>query len=291
LGAIKHLLPKKRGKPNLNNFQRGVLKKISNNHNVVIAHADKGLGPVGIELPKYICWALDGHLLNKTTYSIIPKEQALRDALTLYKNIATWLSKYSAILSANAKKFIQKKLGETINNPFGYFYLTIKLHKSPVSTRPVCSNCTSLPHALGQWVDEQLQPIVKGQSTYFKNSAELKKELDKLMLPSNASLITYNAVSMYTNIDTEDCITRIKEYLFQPATHYWFAPKNPRVIIKAMSLVMRNNRMCFGDLVVHQIKGIAMGMSPAPTITNLFVAIFEAEQIVPIIGMFIMFLR
>jgi tetrahydromethanopterin S-methyltransferase subunit F len=57
-----------------------------------------------------------------------------------------------------------------------------------------------------------------------------------------------------------------------------------------MSLVMRNNRMCFGDLVVHQIKGIAMGMSPAPAIANLFVAIFEAEQIVPIIGTFIMFL-
>jgi hypothetical protein len=189
------------------------------------------------------------------------------------------------------KSLFKKKLGETINNPFGYFYLTIKVHKIPVSTRPVCSNCASLPPALGQWVDEQLQPIVKGQSTYFKNSAELKKELDKLTLPPNALLFTYNAVSMYTNIDMEDCIARIQEYLLRPATHYWFAPKNPRAIIEAMSLVMRNNRMRFGDLVVHQIKGIAMGMSLAPTIVNLFVANFKAEQIVPIIGTFIMFLR
>jgi hypothetical protein len=111
LGAIKRLLSKKQGKPNLNNFQRGVLKKIRNNHNVVIAHANKGLGPIGIELPKYIRWALDEHLLNKTTYSIVPEEQAFHDALTLYKNVATWLSKYSAILSPNAKKFIQKKIG------------------------------------------------------------------------------------------------------------------------------------------------------------------------------------
>jgi hypothetical protein len=258
---------------------------------VVIAHANKGLGSVGIELPKYICWALDEHLLDKTRYSIIPEEQALRDASTLYKNIATWLSKYSAILSANAKKFIKKKLGETINNPFGYFYLTFTLHKSPVSTHPVCSGCASLPQALRQWIDEQLQPIVKEQSTYFKNSAELKKELNKLTLPPNALLFTYNAVSMYTNVNTENCIAYIKEYLLQPATHYRFAPKIPRAIVEAMSLVMRNNRMHFGDLVTHQIKGIVMGMMPAPTIANLFVAIFKAEPIAPIIGTFIMFLH
>jgi hypothetical protein len=133
--------------------------------------------------------------------------------------------------------------------------------------------------------------MVKGQSTYFKNSGELKKELDKLTLPPNALLFTYDAVSIYTIIDTEDCIACIKEYLLKPTSHYRFAPMNPRAIVEAMSLVMRNNRMSFGDLVVHQIKGIAMGMLPAPTIANLFVAIFKAEQIVPIIGMFIMFLR
>jgi len=59
-------------------------------------------------------------------------------------------------------------------------------------------------------VDKQLQPIVKGQSTYFKNSFDLKKELDGITLPANASIFTYDALSMYTNIDTEECIARIK---------------------------------------------------------------------------------
>ena len=84
------------------------------------------------------------------------------------------MSNYWTELSDDAQKFIHRKLSETINDPFGYFYLSIKLHKTPISTRPVCSDCASLPHALGQWVDEQLQPIVKGQSTYFKNSFDLK---------------------------------------------------------------------------------------------------------------------
>jgi hypothetical protein len=45
---------------------------------------------------------------------------------------------------------------------------------------------------------------------------------------------------------------------------------------------MKNNRMKFGNLVFHQIRGVAMGMSPAPTIANLYVAIYEAMHILPI---------
>jgi len=42
---------------------------------------------------------------------------------------------------------------------------------------------------------------------------------------------------------------------------------------------MRNNRFKFGDVLVKQIKGIAMGMSPAPPISNLYVAIHEEEEV------------
>jgi hypothetical protein len=42
---------------------------------------------------------------------------------------------------------------------------------------------------------------------------------------------------------------------------------------------MNNNCMRFGEIIVKQHKGIAMGMSPAPTIANLYVAIFEAKHI------------
>ncbi len=120
---------------------------------------------------------------------------------------------------------------------------------------------------------------------------DLKKELDGITLPANASIFTYEVLSMYINIDTEECIARIEQYLWLPATHFRFYHKHPRVIIADMALVMRNNRMRFGDLIIHQIKGIAMGMLPAPTIANLFVAIYEAEHIVPKIRSYLLLLR
>ena len=42
---------------------------------------------------------------------------------------------------------------------------------------------------------------------------------------------------------------------------------------------MKGNRMKSGDLFTKQIKGVAMGMSPAPPIANLFVGIFEEENV------------
>jgi hypothetical protein len=119
----------------------------------------------------------------------------------------------------------------------------------------------------------------------------LKKELNKITLPPNALIFTYNVVSMYTNVNTEESISPIKEYLLQPATQQRFNSKNPQTIVEAMSLVLQNNRMHFGDLVVHKITGIPMGMSPVPTIVNLFVAIFEAEHILLLIGLYLLLLQ
>ncbi len=105
-------------------------------------------------------------------------------------------------------------------------------------------------------------------------------------------IFTYNPVSMYTNIGTEECISQqIEEYLWHAETFHRFHHKHPQAIISTMTLVMQKNRMQFGDLDVHQTKGIAMGMSPAPTIANLFIAIYEAKKIIPLIGTYLLLLR
>ena len=151
----------------------------------------------------YIEWGLV-HLTDPESYEIISEEQGLADDEILRKEIFAWTVTYRETLEKSAVDFIHKKLKDTVDDRFGYFYLMPKLHKNktPMPTRPVCSDCASTPHALGQWVDEMLQPMVKIQHTYFQNSFALKSELDKLKLPPNASCFTYNVILMYTKIDT-----------------------------------------------------------------------------------------
>jgi hypothetical protein len=88
----------------------------------------------------------------------------------------------------------------TVHNyydPFGQFYLLVKIHKEKLGTRPMCSDCVSLIHPLGKWLDLALQPIVTKQHFYFKDSFTLKQELNDLVLPPNASIIAFNVVSIY----------------------------------------------------------------------------------------------
>ncbi len=87
---------------------------------------------------------------------------------------------------------------------------------------------------------------------------------------------------MYPNINTADCLARLLVYLLDTkvATKYGFSPT---ALLEAMELVMYNNQMHFGDLIVKQLSGIAMGMSPAPMIANLYVAIYEHSHVLPYI--------
>ena len=61
--------------------------------------------------------------------------------------------------------------------------------------------------------------------------------------------------------------------------------------LRIVRVTLKNNQMRFGDLLVKQLKGIAMGMSPAPTIANLFVAIHEASDILQFVGTSLLWLK
>ncbi len=100
------------------------------------------------------------HLLDKSTYEMLTEHQAHQDAISLERQIYDWTIRNRQALSDDETTFIQKHL-EANKEPHSYFYLLIKLHKEKILGCPVCLDCGSLPHALGHWVDEQLQPIIK----------------------------------------------------------------------------------------------------------------------------------
>ena len=61
--------------------------------------------------------------------------------------------------------------------------------------------------------------------------------------------------------------------------------------MEGIKTVMKNKLMKFGDIFAKQIKAIAMGMSRAPPIANIFIAIYENEKIVGKFDGCILFLR
>jgi len=289
LKGLRGLFRRRLGQHNLTPHQRHLLTSLQANESIIIAHADKNLGPVGIDVEHYIKLGLD-HLQDTSTYKLLSEEQASHEIDTLWQEMHAWTIRHRRSLPDDTVYFIREHMDKAMKDPLGYIYLLIKLHKLPITGRPVCSDCGSLPHALGRCVDSVLQPIVRDQALYFKNSAELKTELETLMLPANASLFTYDAVAMYPSINTNDCLERLSSYLSNQEVilKYGYSAK---ALLEAIELVMFNNRMRFGDIIVKQLSGIAMGMSPAPTIANLYVAIYEEMHILQFLPSPILYLR
>ena len=135
-----------------------------------------------------------------------------------------------------------------------------------------------------------LQLIVKAQPTYFKDSFALKQSLQSIHLPPNALLFTSDAVSMYTNIQTEPALHEISKYLREhdnkPFNHY-----NPTALIEALQIIFRNNIIKFGDTYWRQISGTGMGIAPAPPWATIFFGIYESSVILQKWSRYITFYR
>ena len=158
-------------------------------------------------------------------------------------------------------------------------YLTLKVYKTPWTTRPIVSCSGSLLYHLGVWVDIHLQKVATTQKTYLKISLQLKNELMRLQpLPPGARLFTADATSMYTNINTSMALIEIAQYIHQRENHFSTIPTD--ALAEALAIVMKNNVFRFGDTFWIQKTGTAMGTPPAPTYANLFFAIHE-NRILP----------
>ena len=150
----------------------------------------------------------------------------------------------------------------------------MKVHKTPLKTRPIVSFSGSLYHSLGVWIDTHLQHVAKSFPSYIKSSFDLLRDFRNLNLPRGCKLFTADATSMYTNINTEIAISAIHDYIVSHQALFPLLPVTP--LTEALQLLMRHNIFQFGDTFCEQLSGTAMGAPPAPTYANASFATHEA---------------
>ena len=272
LQEVSSLFRHKLCTPNLSVSQLHLLKYLRKKQDFVITKADKNLGPCVLETNKYIKYALEDHLNCRETYKKLSSISAKKHMETVNKKIRSFLYKHRKTLSTTEKKFIRKKTKEC-TDPFPKLYLLMKVHKTPLKTRPVVSCSGSLLHPIGVWLDTALQPIATKLTSFIASSYNLKEALNTIPgLPAGAKLFTADAVSMYTNIDTPSAITSIKRFL-ESQIQFQHLPIS--AIIDALELIMTNNVFQFGDSFFHQKTGTAMGTPPACCYATIYYAIHE----------------
>ena len=258
--------------PNLSKAHRHSLNYLRLQQEFIIAHCDKNLGPAIIERTRYIQLAFDDHLSDTSTYQQLSCTEAEEYAEANRLRLHNWLKNHKEELTSQEHNFVLHHFTK-VTDPLPYFYLLMKVHKSPLKTRPIVSFSGSLFHSLGVWVDTHLQAVAKSFPSYIESSFDLLHDLNTINLPPGCRLFTSDAKSMYTNIDTDAAITSIRDYIIANQAKFPLLPVTP--LIEALGLIMRHNVFQFGDTAWKQLSGTAMGAPPAPTYANASFATHE----------------
>lgn len=210
------------------------------------------------------------HLNNPSVY--LPLENDITDSIL--KNINKYL------LDAHNKGYIDKETYQHLLPPNNVrtpvIYFLKKLHKNPISVRPIVSNISSPTSNISAFIDTLLKPIVASIPQILTNSQQLIRELSDLPPLSHPILVSFDVVSLYTNIPTTESITTILHYIKEHNN-----PTYPPATILEQLLQFILNQNCFQFCNHHflQQQGIAMGTKMAPNYANLFMAHFEENNI------------
>ena len=109
--------------------------------------------------------------------------------------------------------------------------------------------------------------------TYLIKSTELKTEFKALQLLPHACLFTADAVSMYTNINTEVALFEISAFLCVNKNIY--RDISTDALITELGIVMRNNVFTLGNTTWKQGTSAAMGKPLSPLYATLYFGIHE----------------
>jgi len=114
--------------------------------------------------------------------------------------------------------------------------------------------------------------------SYIKDSTDLLQELQNLYIPPGAKLFTADAITTYTNINTETGINAIENILFNHQNE--IPTQFPKeFFLTTLKLVMENNIFSFSDTFWIQLQGTAMGTPAEPLYSILSYSHHENSQI------------
>jgi hypothetical protein len=263
--------------PNLTPLKLSALRKLQSNSKIIIKPTDKNLGPAVLDTEAYVEQVLQEHL-NTKHYQLLSDTEsrnryeafksALKDLITT--NIDC-LSKAEALYFQRSFK---------LRHRLPIFYGLPKVHKSPISLRPVVSSVNSFSSVFSNWLDFKMKDLLPFIKSYTKNSFEVLEDLKTLDIPNNALLFSADAKSMYTNIDTTVGIQSFRDFF---TSHETLIPVNfpVNLFLRALELVMSNNIFSFGNTTWLQLSGTAMGTPAACSYATITYGQYENAVILP----------
>ena len=243
---------------NLSPSERRALSQLQKcRDTIIINKADKGNTIVISDITHYIA-ECSSHLSDTSTYKVVdsdPTEHLSSQVYILGKSLfeAGFLDQQSFTFIIPPTK---------TRTPI--FYGLRKIHKQPVTIRPIVSGCSGPLAGLATFLDFYLNKALVNVPAHLKNTQHLISHLNSLSpLPSTATLVTIDVKSLYTSIPIEEGLEALME-------HADLVPLPNSTTRRLLKLILENNVFKYNGTLYHQISGVAMGSPISPTLAILF---------------------
>ena len=248
------------------NSELKILKEFAKNKPFKVVELDKNVGSAVISNNLYNSLVMD--ILNDPLVYREVNEDPLESCLDLI---------HDTLFVNFESKNISKRLYKTllnVNGKLGNFRILPKIHKSKFSCRPIINYKNHVTTNLCFLVDFICRPFVKSSESFIMDSQNLIQKLENILFPINSEIITGDFEALYSNIDHDDCLLKLTDFVNGKLKSKHINVKGFYVVLK---LVLKNNYFTYNKKFFIQDLGIAMGSICGPTIANLFVQIYEIK--------------
>lgn len=249
--------------PRNNKFSKlfKTVKTILQKKNLIIKPSDKNLG---------ICLVTKEWYFNECMRQLNSPHYKVQnfDSLLLWNNLKSILSNKYFASNTRIKDFI-KYYADNAKLPS--FYITIKVHKSPIVGRPIVASNSWFTTGLSTWLGKKLNKLNQADTDYIlTDSKTLVKYFSDFKFNPEIKLVTFDVENLYPNIPHQLAYSTLESYL----TRLNHPLKD--ILLRSLKFVLENNFFEFNNVTYKQLLGIAMGTNAAVAIANI--TLLELEK-------------
>ncbi len=247
-----------------------ILKKLSQNKNLVITKPDKGKGVV----------LLDRSYYNSSILSIIADNRKFNkigdpNNFQLIFKIEDKINRF--LLKLKTDNIISDDTYDSLHctgSSFGILYGSPKIHKpSPVPLRPILAAYNLPSYKIAKFLVPLLSSLTTNQFS-VKNSHEFSQTI-KTLNPDHF-LVSFDVESLFTNVPLQETIEIILNSLFK-FPNQLFSKFNRSQFKNLLELSVLDSHFIFNNELYKQTEGMAMGSPLGPTFANIFMNNLESK--------------
>ena len=174
----------------------------------------------------------------------------------------------SGVLSLAERDFLLSKFQVSA---VGIFRILVKVHKQPVSSRPICNVRNSWYGPFSTFLVERLGPLMPQLDSVIVSSDQLLQQLKPLRCDAAMRFVTLDIVNLYPSVDRKHLMSIVGPFVRQSFNHSALGD----FIVKALELVLEACVVSFQGLLFEAQDGIPTGLSVAGILANIYLWHFD----------------